>query len=166
MKKYIILIILFFLISCAWRTEYSEMKSEKAKVIMRVYQPQTSHTDLESTEQLGYDGNLHTVWYPVCHTVPEYYGVQFICDNHCRTFEFSSKSLYERVREGEIVTLKYVDEIKIHKKTGEEKIVNHHTLRIIFENGDEILRHVDEPRFKKYYTANEVSLLMKSLTNK
>ncbi|MDD5589165.1 MAG: hypothetical protein PHP92_03875 [Candidatus Nanoarchaeia archaeon] len=137
------------------------MKSEKAKVVNKIFKPEESHTTIQS----HHIGNT-TVYFPVKHTTPEYYGVQFICDEHHQAFEFSSKSLYERVHEGEIITLKYVDEIQIHKKTGEQKVVDHHTLRIIFENGDEILKHIGDPEFARYYTDAEISVLMKSLTNK
>lgn len=162
MKKGFIIILMLLIMACG-RIEYSEIKSEEAKVVEKVYIPQYTYTTLES-RRCG----DHTIWYTDVHIRPEHYGVKFLCKEHSDVFEFSSRSLYDRVKEGEKVILDYVDVIRITnegKEDEKKEIINQHTLRIIFNNGDIILRHINDDRFKHYYTAKEVSVLMKSLTN-
>lgn len=149
--KYILIIILaLVLVGCDEipRFKESEIKEETAEVITMSYVPERSTTTM--SPGIDMDGDL--VLTMSSHTYPEIYAVTMRCSEHNDTFTLQSKILFKKVKQGDIVTLRYIDAIRYYVKTHRsknsdgryvgkpwksiesEEIVGHHTKQILFKD--------------------------------
>jgi len=129
MKHILLMIFSLMLIGCE-QTKFSDLKEEKAEVIQLSYIPSTTSSVSGLSMDMTGSGGIGIVY--GSSTTSEVWVVVFRCD-HKKTFAFKGKEIYDRCKVGEIVTLKYVEEIRFDpKKFNSEKVVDYHTKQIIF----------------------------------
>lgn len=152
MKKIIFIFLLMFIFGCDQIPYYknSELKEETAEVIAMNYIPSRSDTSISP----GMDSDGDLVFSLSSHHYPEEWIVTLRCSEHNKTFSFRSKEIFERVKVGDNLTLKYVDEIRYNKKTWRDKyskqvhsqilneeLVDCHTKQIIFKDNSALNRN-------------------------
>lgn len=140
--RLISLLLLLFVIGCEEMpgTKYSGIKEETATIISMNYMPSRSAVSpgVGMTTEGDMTFSVHST------TFPEVWVVVLRCSEHNQTFALQSKDLFNRVKIGDIVTLKYVDEIRYypydkHNKYAEE-VIDHHTKQIVFNDFSKIDR--------------------------
>jgi len=138
-----IILLMFLLILCAGCMSYkdSAIKEETAEVIQLSYIPELVSN--VSGMSMGMDGNIGVVG--GTSRQDEVWAVVLRCTAHRKTFALKSKDLYNRVKAGDMVTLKYYETIKYDKDNpGLEEVVDVHTKQIIFNDYSIIDRHKGE----------------------
>ena len=118
----------------------SELKEENAEVITMNYIPSRSSSSV--SPGISMDGDL--VLSMSSTSFPEVYTVTLRCLNHVETFTLQSKELFNRVKIGDGVILKYVDKIKYYPYDKDKKypkpVVGHRTMQIICKDESTITR--------------------------
>jgi len=134
----IVLSLIFCLVGCesmpGWKT--SEIKEETAEVITMNYIPRSSSTDLNPGMNLK--GEL--CFTMSSNTIPERWVIVFRCSEHNQTFGIQNRQIFDRVKVGETVTLRYVEQIEYYpyakneplKST--EKVIDYHTKQVIVKD--------------------------------
>lgn len=122
MRYLLIILLALMLVGCDEipRQKLSDIKEETAEVIAMTYMPQRSSTTL--SPGINMDGDL--ILTTSSHTYPEIYSVTMRCSEHQKTFTLESKILFNKVKQGDIVTLRYVDVIRYYVKTHRSKNSN------------------------------------------
>ena len=119
------LFIIFGITNC---NEFKKYKSspliEKGEVTQLIYLPNTEQVDI--APGIGLNGNTTFTFISTGHK--EIWGVIFRCYNHNKTFSLLSKEVYEKVRVGQIVDLKYIELYKI--RNGERIIYDYKTIEV------------------------------------
>lgn len=108
----------------------SEPMYEQAEVIQMVYLPDTQRTDMAP----GISMSGKVVFTVVTTGHSEYWGVVFRCKDHNKTFTLAGKDIYEKVKQGQIVQLKYIEYFTTRKNqfgTLEKVILGYTTLEVI-----------------------------------
>jgi len=123
---FLVLISIFVaLVSC--NEQKSDPLTEKAEVIQLVYLPDTQRTSLAP----GFSGSGNVTFTVVSSGHEEYWGVVLRCSDHNKTFTLSGKTIYERVKVGQIVNLKYIEIFRI--EDGEKKVLDYKTIELLLE---------------------------------
>jgi hypothetical protein len=131
MKKILLLVLVVLLVGCGIKfpsTKYSEIQEEGAEIITMSYVPHRSSSTCGVGMTSG--GNMAVTMGSV--SFPEVFSVTIRCDKHNKTFTFDSKETFNKVKIGDRVILKYVDEISYYKEIPySEEVVGQHTKQII-----------------------------------
>lgn len=138
MKHYLAGFVLgvLLVIGCFWlcgckKTRESELKTETAEVIQLSYVPSQSVHTSGVAPVVGGNGGIAIV--SGTSNSDEVWAVVFRCSTHGKTFALRSKDIYNRVKVGQIVTLKYVDVIRYDPKVpNSDEVIDHHTKQIIY----------------------------------
>lgn len=143
MKKTILILMLVFgLLGCdgmiTTKNRYSELKEETAEIIAMNYVPSRSDTQLNP----GMTMNGDFVISLSSTSFPEVYAVTLRCSDHNKTFAFDNEEIFNKVKIGETIILRYVDVIQesyIYQKgklimvRNSTIIIDQHTKQIIID---------------------------------
>jgi hypothetical protein len=143
MRSKILLAVLLSLVlsGCGTFTD-SEVLEEQAEVIQLSYVPsQTSDVGGIAPSVNFSDGSIGMGLVMASSTSPEVWAVVLRCENHNQTFALKSKELYNKVKAGDKVTLRYVEHYFTpddHKDKRET--VGVHTTQVLFNDDTRIER--------------------------
>ncbi len=104
-------LLFLFLISLSCKQIESEVMTEKAEVVNLVYLPDTHSSNIAP----GFNSNGGVTFTVIKTGHGEYFGVVLRCEKHNINFTLSGKDLYEKVKIGKLVDLKYIEIYKIKK---------------------------------------------------
>ncbi len=139
--KTIILCLLLIISGCDYLPSYktSGIKEEIAEVISLTYIPHRSSSSVSPVMTM--DGDL--AMSISSSSFPEEWIIVLKCFGHEDTFAISNKKFFNKVKVGDIVTLRYVDKIRYYTKDKQitnEEIIDHHTKEIVFKDNSQIYR--------------------------
>jgi len=135
-KLLVVLLLALGLGGCVFKD--SPVMEEQAEIIQLSYVPSRTSDVGGLTPSMDFDGNLRIGYVWGSSTSPEVWAVVLRCEKHNQTFALKSPELYNKVKVGDKVTLKYVESYFINR--GETRITGVHTKQIIFNDDTKITR--------------------------
>jgi len=140
MKKLLCSLLILTCLSCTvTKTRYSDLKEEQAEVTQVIYVPAVHTTSIGLGIGTTSGGDITTTLMPMSSSSEEQWLVIFKCQDHGKAFALNCKELYEKLKQGDVVTLRYVDEIKYtvsgcHGTPENEQVVDQHTSEVVVKN--------------------------------
>lgn len=144
MKKMFCVLLILTCLSCTVsKTKYSDIKEEQAEVTQVTYVPAVHTTSIGLGIGTTSGGGLTTTIVPMSSSSDEQWLVIFKCQDHGKAFALNCKELYEKLKQGDTVTLRYVNEIRYtvsgcHGTPENEHIVDQHTREVVVK--DQVIR--------------------------
>jgi len=133
MKKVLLFLVCVCLSGCIV-TKESELKQEEAEVIQLSYIPRVTSNISGVAPGISSSGNMTMSFVSGTSVSPEVFAVVLRCSEHQKTFALKSKEMYERVKPGDKITLKYVDIIQYDNKDSsvQPKVIDYVTKGFIY----------------------------------
>jgi hypothetical protein len=112
--KYLLPILLLFIIGCENPIKYGPEQFERAQIVDMCYVPPGHGSDVSVGMTFDGDGNLSPTITPISIDIPARYAVVFKCQHGKFIIQGDerAKNIYESFDEGDNVTVKYCEKIR------------------------------------------------------